>query len=134
MLLSRLFWRLRSASKNSVSEASRWVLTKTYYTSTLTAVKERITSREKLYTPNRLPRFWPEGICKGEGGGGLYFEAPRGRRPLLFYTPLVCSKPSLKFVKEFLRFSLSRQGPWVENNTKNHKEWPKTSPMATDSD
>ena len=47
---------------------------------------------------------------------------------------VVCSNPSLKFVKEFLRFSLSRQGPWEENNTKNHKEWPKKSPMATDSD
>ena len=49
-------------------------------------------------------------------------------------THVVCSKPSLKLVKKFLHFSLSRQGPWEENNTKNHKEWPKTSPMATDSD
>ena len=49
---------------------------------------------------------------------------------------LICKKFGVngKIVKEFLRFSLSRQGPWEENNTKNHKEWPKKSPMATDSD
>ena len=42
-----------------------------------------------------------------------------------------CSKPSLKFVKAFLRSSLSRPGHWEDNNTKNHEEWPKKSPMAT---
>ena len=44
---------------------------------------------------------------------------------------IVCSKPSRKFVKEFLRFSLSRPGHWEDNNSKNHEESPKESLMAT---
>ena len=47
-------------------------------------------SGDKLKTPP-LPDFWPEGIFKGEGGG-VYFEAPRGR----FYVPhppLLCTSP-----------------------------------------
>ena len=76
----------------------------------------------------------------------------------------VCSKPSLEFVKEFLRFSVSRPGHWednntirnsfapyrgpflilgisapvrgkrIPNNTKNHEERPQESPRTTDSD
>ena len=47
-------------------------------------------SREKLYTPPPSPHFWPKSIFQGRGGGGVYFEAPRGRnfiRPPLLYTP-----------------------------------------------
>ena len=46
----------------------------------------------------------------------------------------VCSMPSLKFVKEFLRFSVSRPGHREDNNTKNHEEWPQNSQRVTDSD
>ena len=46
----------------------------------------------------------------------------------------MCSRSSLKFVKEFLRFSLAQPGHWDDNNTKNHEEWPKKSPLETDSD
>ena len=47
---------------------------------------------------------------------------------------LVCSMPSLKFVKEFLLFSVSRPGHWEDSNTKKHEEWPQKSPRVTDSD
>ena len=41
-------------------------------------------SREKLYTsPPLPPPFRPEDLFQGEGGG-VYFEAPRGR---ILYTP-----------------------------------------------
>ena len=50
-------------------------------------------------------------------------------------TPILeCSRPSLKFVKEFLSFSLSRPGHWEDSKTKDYEEWPRKSPMATDSD
>ena len=62
----------------------------------------------------------------GENSSWIFLESEN--------TLVVCSNPSLKFVKEFLRFSLSRQGPWEENKTKNHKEWPQKNPMAIDSD
>ena len=52
-------------------------------------------------------------------------------RSVLENVCVVCSKPGLKFVKEFLRFSLSRPGHWEDNNSKNHEEWPKESLMAT---
>ena len=45
---------------------------------------------EIFYAPPPSPHFWPKGIFSGEGGGGVYFEAPRARnfiRPLLLYTP-----------------------------------------------
>ena len=35
---------------------------------------------------------------------------------------VVCSRPSLKFVKEFLCCSLSRPGHWEDTNTKNHEK------------
>ena len=31
---------------------------------------------EIIYAPPPSPQFWAEGIFKGEGGGGVYFEAP----------------------------------------------------------
>ena len=46
----------------------------------------------------------------------------------------VCSMPSLKFIKEFLRFSVSGPGHWGDNNTKNQEEWPQKSPRVIDSD
>ena len=47
---------------------------------------------------------------------------------------VVCSRPSLKAVKEFFRFSLSRPGLWEDNNTKTHEEClksPRWSLIAT---
>ena len=41
--------------------------------------------------PPPSPHFWLKGIFSGEGGGGVYFEAPRGRifirPPPLFIHP-----------------------------------------------
>ena len=49
------------------------------------------TSGEKLHTPPAPPRdFGQKAIFKGEGGGGVHFEAPPGQdfyAPPLFYTP-----------------------------------------------
>ena len=50
---------------------------------------ESVSSREKLYTPPPSPHFLAKRHFSREGGGGVYFEAPRGRnfiRPP-FYTP-----------------------------------------------
>ena len=47
-------------------------------------------SSEKLYTPPLLTPFLAKRHFSEEGGGGVYFEAPRGRnfiRPPLLYTP-----------------------------------------------
>ena len=52
--------------------------------------KSEHNSREKLYTPPPPPPFLAKRHFPGEGGGGVYFEAPRGRnfiRPPLLYTP-----------------------------------------------
>ena len=35
--------------------------------------------RRIIYAPPPSPHFWPKGIFQGRGGGGVYFEAPRGR-------------------------------------------------------
>ena len=49
----------------------------------------------------------------------------------LFLVPkVVCSKPSPKFVKKFLRFSCFRQGYWEENSTKTHQQRPEKCSMA----
>ena len=45
---------------------------------------------EIIYAPPPSPHFWPEGIFQGRGGGGVCFEAPRGRnfiRPPPFIHP-----------------------------------------------
>ena len=47
-------------------------------------------SGDKLYTPHPLPLFLAKRHFPGEGGGGVYFEAPRGRnfiRPPPFIHP-----------------------------------------------
>ena len=47
-------------------------------------------SREKLYTPPPLPPFLAKRHFSGEGGGGVYFEGPRGRNficPPFLYAP-----------------------------------------------
>ena len=104
--------------------------------------------------------FWrvsegvPEGVSEGslKGPRTCQPKDPSKRLPNAFENPLkpfqegveidealgflghknlVCSKPSLKIVKEFLRFSLSRPGHWEDNNTKNHEERPKKSLTAT---
>ena len=47
-------------------------------------------SRRKLYTPPPpFPHFWPKGIFQGRGGGGVYFEPPRGRN--FIRPPLLCA-------------------------------------------
>ena len=49
------------------------------------------TSRERLYTPPPSSPFLAKRHFSGEGGGSVYFEAPRGRNfirpPPPFYTP-----------------------------------------------
>ena len=44
-----------------------------------------------IYAPPPFPHFWPKGIFQGRGGGGVYFEAPRGinfiRPPLFIHPP-----------------------------------------------
>ena len=45
---------------------------------------------EIIYAPPPLPPFLAIRHFSGEGGGGVYFEAPRGRNfipPPPFYTP-----------------------------------------------
>ena len=45
---------------------------------------------EIIYAPPPSPHFWPKGHFPVEGGGGVYFEAPRGKnfiRPPLFIHP-----------------------------------------------
>ena len=45
--------------------------------------------------------------------------------------PFKSSKPSLKFVKKILRFSLFRPRFWEENSTKTHEQQSEKCSMAT---
>ena len=44
---------------------------------------------------------------------------------------LCVSKPSLKFVKKFLRFSVFRPGYWEEKSRQAHEQRPEKCSMAT---
>ena len=90
------------------------------------------------------PRYPPHHYSRASGLTTLVTKACRSQNTPLTQkivnyeaVALVLCAPfllCLKFVKEFLRFSLSGPGHWEDDNTKNHEEWPKTSRMATASD
>ena len=65
--------------------------------------------------------------------GGLWVADPCEQvgLPLGAHQGVVCSKPSLKFVKKILRFSVFRPGYWEEKSTKAHEQRPEKCSMAT---
>ena len=74
-------------------------------------------------------RPWPEGFSKN------FVQ----RKFALIFWPLHYWIGALSVLGPALSLSkkscvLSRPGHWKDDNTKNHEEWPKKSPMATDSD
>ena len=121
-MVSVLFLRppdqLQSGKKKKHKDPPHFSLTnfKFHHLETCGSCWIEISDRERYFrTKNEyFKREWVFCAC----GNGFFKRA------------VECSRPSLKFVKEFLRFSLSQPRHLEDNYTKNHEEWPKQSLMA----